>query len=505
MAIFGRKKTGSESPASGETSETPAGTPGTKFEVHADKARKFFEHARAVHDTTNFEYAMQLWLSGLRQDPTSMAGMEGFFESAAKFLGSGAKGPSKETLRMFSERDDVARFLMALLEWGMKPLDQFLSVRAAEAAARLELAEQSYWIGERAMNVVARDRRPRKDLFLKLMKVFGQVGAFEKAVQAGEAAVRMDPSDGPLAAEVRNLSAQAAMSRGGFDQTGKAGGFRANIRDADRQRQLVEQEQIVKSDEAVDRLLKTAEDDFRARPDDRHSAMAYLKRLRERGRPEDEKRAYQVASQMYEKSSEFRFRQIAGEIKLRQAERKVAEYVDLAKANPDNAVAQENARRARVKFLEMEIEEIGERAKAYPTDLHVKFDLAKRYFELERFDEAIPLLQEAKDDAKARVEALHLLGQAFLRTSYVDEAIYTLRQAREVHKVETDDTGLNLSYGLLLALQTKAESERDLPAAEEADKLASTIMIQQFNFKDVRARRDAIKKLITELKRGDAA
>ena len=40
-------------------------------------------------------------------------------------------------------------------------------------------------------------------------------------------------------------------------------------------------------------------------------------------------------------------------------------------------------------------------------------------------------------------------------------------------------------------------------SAEEADKLASAIAIHQFNYKDIRARRDVLKKLIADLKRGD--
>jgi tetratricopeptide (TPR) repeat protein len=507
LALFGKKKPPEEGAAPGGGTEGSKGSaPGDgKFEVHADKARKFFEHAKAVHDATNYEYAMTLWLSGMRQDPTSMAGLEGFFTSAAQFLAAGKKSPSRDMLRQLSGRGDVERYLTGLLDWSLRPLDPALAVRAAENAAKLGLAEPAYWIGERAINAVARDKKPRKDLYLKLMGAFSKVGSFDKAVEAGEAAVRLDPLDGRLSAEVRNLAAQAAMSRGGFDQTGEAGGYRRNIRDAEKQRQLIEQEQIVKSDEAIDRLVAIAEGDYRSRPNDPAAVAVFIKRLRERGRPEDEKRAYQVATQAFEATKEFRFRQIAGEIKLRQAERKVNELSEKAAANPEDATAVDNARRARTRFVEMEVEELLERAKAYPTDLNVKHELARRFNVLGQYDEAIPLLQQSKEDAKLRVDALSQLGAAFLATGYIDEAVYTLREARQHHKIDNDELGLELQYKLLAALQTKAQTERELAAAEEADKIASSIMMQQFNYKDVRTRRDAIKKLIVELKRGDAA
>ncbi|MCC6660726.1 MAG: hypothetical protein IT437_07550 [Phycisphaerales bacterium] len=494
MALFGKKSA---------TGADDGGAP--KFQVHAERARRFFEHARTVHDASNYDYAMQLWLRGLQQDPTSMAGLEGFFASAAAFLGTGAKSPSKETLKLFDKKGDVERYALGLLDWGMSPFDAGLAVRAAENGARLGVSEPAFWLGERALGAASREKKPRKDHYLKLMDIFASIGSFDKAVQSGEAAVRLDPSDGRLSADVRNLAAQAAMSKGGFDKTGEAGGFRRNIRDADKQRQLIEAEQIVKSDEAIDRLVAIAEGDYRARPDDAAATTLYIKRLRERGRPEDEKRAYQVATQAYESLKEFRFRQIAGEIKLRQAERKVGEYVAAAQARPDDPTAVDNARRARIKFTEMEVEEFRERVRAYPTDLAAKYELGRRYNQLGQYDEAIPLLQLCKEDAKLRVDSLALLGAAFVATGYVDEAIYTLREARQHHKIENDELGLELQYSLLTALQTKGGQDRDLPSAEEADKLASSIMMQQFNFKDVRARRDAIKKLIGELKRGDAA
>src|SRR5262249_10236495 len=82
-----------------------------------------------------------------------------------------------------------------------------------------------------------------------------------------------------------------------------------------------------------------------------------------------------------------------------------------------------------------------------------------------------------------------LLGQAFMKITWIDEAVHTFRQAIDTYKVTNDDTGLALRYGLLSALQAKAEGDRDLAIAEEADKLASAIAVQQFTYRDIRARR----------------
>lgn len=509
MGWFGRKKDDEKEakPAGDAAAQQPGDADGgtdsaEKPAVYSpEKAAEFFKHAQVKHDTGGFEYAMQLWLGGLRLDPPNMKGLEGFFGSTKYFLAE-EKPISKDVLRLFSGRGDVERYLTSLLNWGLKPSDALLAVRAAEAAAKLNLAEATYWIGERALGAVASEKKPRKELFLKLMDVFNKIGAFDRAVIAGEAAVKLDPSDGRLAADVRNLSAQATMNRGGFDQTGQAGGFKSNIRDAEKQRQLEEQERIVKTEETLDRVVRLAEEDYRSRPDDPSATTVVIQRLMERGRPEDLKRARDIAKRGFEVSKQFRFRQIEGDITLRIASRKLSEYKDLAEKSAEGSTARRNYEAAKQQFAKMEIDEYKARVEAYPTDLGLKFELGRRLFALGDTDNSIPLFQESQHDAKRRVDSQNYLAQAFFKIDYLDESINTFRQAIETYKIATDEMGLGLRYGLMMALQAKAEKERDLPSAEEADKLASAISVQQFNYRDVRTRRDVLKKLISEIRRG---
>jgi tetratricopeptide (TPR) repeat protein len=500
LALFRKKD---QDGGGGDGADKPKGP--EPLRQNPEAAAKFFTHARTVDETGNYEYAMTLWLQGLRQDPFSMTGLDRFFDSCAKFLREGNKSPSKETVNQFSGKTEIDRYLTALLAWGMKPRDPSAAVRAAEAASKLNLGEATYWLGERALVPILEDKKPRKDLLVKMLAVFSSIGAYDKAVLAGEAAVRMDPSDGKLAAEVRNLAAQATMTAGGYDQTGQAGGFRANVKDLEQQRRLEEGERIVKTEETIDRLVRDAEDDYKRRPEDPPAINVYTKRLLERGRPEDLKRAREVLKVAFEKTKQFRFREMAGDIQLRQATAKLNQYKEAAEREGADDKAKQTYRLARAEYARMEIAEFVLRVENYPTDNGVKFELGKRYFETGEVDKAIPLFQKAQHDAKRRVDAMYYLAQSFQKIDYTDEAINTYRNAIDAYRIETDEMGLALRYGLLTALQTKAEKDRELPAAEEADKLASTIAIQQFDYRDIRTRRDTLKKLITDLKRGDAA
>ncbi|MBL8964388.1 MAG: hypothetical protein KF787_04635 [Phycisphaeraceae bacterium] len=510
MGIFGWKKSEEKkadaAPAAAEAgAPSTAGADGAGGGFSPEKAERFFSHARTVHETTNYEYAMQLWLSGLRLDPTSMPGMQGFFKSAAAFLDkAGEKArPSKDVIKPISSGSPVDRYLTALLEWGMKPLDPAPAVRCVELGAGIGLKEPVEWIGVRAFNCVVKDKKPRKDLLLKLKEAANKSGAYTLAVQSAEAALRLDPTDGPLAAEIRNLSAQETMNKGGFDRAGEVGGFRANIKDAEKQRMLEAQDSIVKSAGTLDALIKSAEEDHTARPTDIPAAQVFIKRLMERARPDDEARALKLMDEMYSMTKQFIFREQAGDLRMRIARRKIVILKETAESRPTDAAAQAAYDKAQRDLLEYELEEFRLRVEAYPTDLGRKYRLAEKYFNLGLLEESIALFQESQNDPKLRGDSLKFLGRSFLKIGWINEAIETFRKALDGRDL-LPDLALELRYDLMRALKGKGQHDRDLGAAEEADKIASSIAIQQITYRDIRAQRDELKKLILELRSGGA-
>lgn len=503
MGLFGKKKDDAPQAASSggttkPSSDGPVATGG--FEPEPEKALRFFERAKTVHQTGSHEYAMQLWLQGLRFDPGSMNGLEGYFQSATQHAEKSGGKVSRETAKVFDGKTPVEKFLLTLLAWSMKIKDASLAVKSTEGAAALDLAETAFWIGERALVLSRAEAKPRKENFTRLMEAFAKVGAYDKAAEAGDSAMKVDPADGELSNRVRNMSAQSTMAKGGFDQTGKAGGFRANIRDLDKQRALEDADRIVKTEETIDRLIATSKLAYEQRPGDLPVITQYAKHLRERGRPEDEETAYRVLEQAYQETKQFRFRQEMGELRLRRAARAVRKHREAAEASPENAELIEKANQATAQYRKMEIEEYKLRVDAYPTDLGLKYELGRKYFSAGEYEDAIALLQEAQSDPKIRGVVRGMLAECFLKIGWLDEAIQTYRDAIDIQgDMGSPENMLNLRYGLVVALQEKATKERDPGAASEGFKLASTIAIQQISYRDVRARREALKALIAEL------
>ncbi|MEL7472799.1 MAG: hypothetical protein AAGK04_05720 [Planctomycetota bacterium] len=495
---FLRKIKGGNANGEEPAADTPAaGGPPPSNPVNA---KKFFDHAKVVQQAGNFEYAMQNWLGGLRQDPHSMEGLEGFWSAATAFAGENSK-LSKETSKGFSGKGDLEKYLAALLAWGSKPTDGTAAVRAAENGAKLQILEPTYWIGERALMLCAADpKKAKKDTFTKLMDVFAAIGAPQKAAEAGDLAVRSDPGDTELSTRVRNLTAQATISGGGFDKTGEAGGFRANVRDMAKQQELAASDSVSKSEDDKERLLTAAEAAYAQRSDDLPTIQALVKALRDRGKPEDLKRALQVLDSAYKETKQFRFRQEAGEIQLRIARGQLNALRRAAEAKPDDQEAAQRYEKGHAKFLQMEIREYTLRAEAYPTDLGLKFELGKRYFDLGQYEQAIGLFQKSESDSKNRSAAQRYLGECFREMDLIDESIQKFRDAVEGNSEPDSDMGMQLRYGLLVSLESKARSEKDLDAAQEAAKIASDIAIRNFDFRDIKERLTALKQYVAELR-----
>lgn len=496
MAIFSWRKSGDDE------QPKPSEDKG-KLSFSPESAAKFFDRARTVGETGQNEYSMQLWLSGLRHDPSAMSGIDGFFKAAARYLDSdeGRRGMPKDVAKSISGKTDVDRYLLALLEWGMKPTEAAYAVKAFESSSGLGLTEVANWVGDRAFPAALRDKKPRKDWFLKLMEGFEKIGSFDKAVAAGEAAYKVDPTDGELGSKVKNLAAQMTMSRGGYEKTGQAGGFRANVRDAEKQRQLDEAERIVKSADSIDRLLAAAEEEYARRPEDLPTINTLVKRLVERGKPDDEQRAMSICLETYEKTSQFRFRQSWGDLKMRQERRRVSALRQKLDASPADEALKAQVAAAERSYAEAELEEYRVRVANYPTDLTLKFELGKRCFNLGHYEDSIAHFQESQHDAKNRAESLSYMAQAFAKMDWLAESIETFRSALDVKDL-IPETLLDIRYGLMTSLQSKAERDKDLPAAEEAEKVASSIAMQQISYRDIRVRRQAIKELIARIKAG---
>lgn len=507
---FFKKKSDGEGPAGPQSETTEAGAAeagesgGGAVQPNPAKARVFFDRALAVHDSTNYEYAMTLWLQGMRLDPTSVEALQNFSRSASEFLNSAArpKGPTRDQQAAVSGRTTVDKYLSTLLMWGTKPLDWSLGLKCFELAVKIEAKEPAYWIGKRVLGIAGEDRKAKKDSFVQIMNLFSQLQAFDQAVIAGEIACRLDPTDARLAGEVKNMSAQATMKASGFNegQAVEAGYFRRNVKDLESQRAKEAEERIVKTEDDLNSSIERSLKDYQARPTDLAAIQKVSRLLLERGTPQDEKKAYEILMKGFADTQNYRFKVGAGEINLRVARRQVRAIKEEAAANPDDKAKRDQAAKVERQLMELEVKEYQDRVANTPTDLVLRYELARRLLDLGQNEPAIEHFQAARGSPSIAVQVLSGLATAFTRLGWLDEAESSYREAIAAHPVTTDELAAELRYGLMDTLYRKAEDARNLPLAEEAFKLASGIAVQRIGFRDIRNKRQQLQDLVKALR-----
>ncbi len=490
MAIFGKKAAAPD----GDEPKPAAFSP--------QKAKVFWDRAGVVHESGNYEYAMQLWLNGLSWDPTDFEAVRGFLRAADAFLQENPKGKlDKGTRAGLIAKGDVRRFVDTLLDFGIKSTDAGAALRVTEAAAKIGVKQAGTLLGQHALALAQQEGKPKKDTFVKLLDAFEKIEAYQLAAQAGEIATRLDPSDGDLQARVRNMLARNTMTQGGFDETGQEGGFRRNIRDAEKQARLEQEDTLAKSGSVKDQIVARAEAELAERPGDLPTISKYVKALLDRAKPGDELKAITVLNRAHKETGQFRFRKTAGEVQLRMMQRNLEKLRVAASKEDVRGEISEKLEAAEQEFNKRRLEELRLVVENYPTDLPLKFELGKALAATGDHEGAIEQFQAAKDDTKIRRSVELEMGRAFIALGgWEDAAIETFRSGLHGIPDETTPLGMDLRYGLLSALQAKAMNERSVEAAEEADRIAAGIAMQKFNFLDVRERREQIKTLIAELK-----
>ncbi len=493
MALFGFKK---NQPSEGDD-KTPEGG----FTADPAKARKWFEHGRKMASSSNFEYALTCFASAVKFDPSDMTVHEAMLEAARKFLASGGKAASSKDVKQIDGPGPIDRFAAAEFVW-MRDLNNLsAAMKLLEATAKAGQDAFGAWLSPMVMNMLRAQKKPTKSMFVQAKDRFSSIGAWNEAFLAGEEAVRLDPSDTELIAELKQLTAQRAITQGGYAEAaeaGEGGGFRTFVKDMDKQRELEAAESISGTADSQQIAVEKARKDLAANPASPEAVSKLGQLLRRTGQSEDEEAARTVYLEAYERLNEYRFKAAAADIDLARLRREVQAAEERVSGGGGDE-AESALADAEQRLLEREQTEFTERVEKYPTDRRLKLDLGRVLVKLERFEDAMACFQECKDEPKFRVESAHMLGLCFARSGWHPEAVSEFREAIENIDATERDRELSIRYDLMLSLIALAKEQRSLENAREAAEICSQIIRKNISFRDIRERRKEIDTITKDL------
>ena len=446
------------------------------------RAEKLFTTAGQQAEMGQREYAITLYINGLRFNPEAVEAHQQLRHAALQRKLKGGK--------------PMGMLQKAKLAKGKTPLDQLLyheellaydpgnvgyMAGVLKHALAGEYPQTVLWIGPILFRANAEAAKPDFNVYITLKDAFKRVGAYQQALDALSYAKDLKPSDGDLDHEYKDLSASLAMKRGRYSDDG---GFTKSLRNRDSQQERIDEEKGIHTTEGMSGVVARAKQQYAEDPTE-GKLFAYVDALLRSQDRESEDLALAELDKALKETGNNRFLRRAAEIKVKQMNRMEHGLREAAAAAPDDPDAQRDLADYVAFRNETELDMLQKVAKAYPNDNKLKFDVGRRLYTLERYDESIPFFQQAQADPKSRNKARLFLGRAFLMSEFHEEAVGTLRELVADYELE-DDSTKEFRYWFGRALEANAEHD-------EAAKAYSKVTQADFNYRDTKDRLKAVR------------
>lgn len=453
-------------------------------EADKKKAEAFFKQGRTVAQAGQFDYAIEMFLQGLARDPENILAHQALREISLKRKASGGKDMGMLTkMKNRYGKDDVENLIVAERFLSYDPGNTGRMLEMLNHAAEAGCQEAVMWVGPILLRANLDGGKPEIGKFMALKDAYMRMGKWQQSVDAAQHALRMRPQDMDLQAEVKNLAARQTMKEGGY---GESGSFRDSIRNADSQKTLQDQDKDIRTVDALTAQILFAREEHKREPNEVGKITKLIDALMKTEQSEYENEAIETLDSAYQRLGQFRFRFRIGQIKMQQLKRMERSLREQVALNPKDEEAVKTYKEFAKDRAEEELKEFALASENYPTDLTLKYEMARRLIQLQQYPEAIPLLQHAVQDAKLRVDGTIELGKAFLAADYLDEAVDTLKGLTESYQGVGDTKAKEIWYWYGRSLEQRG----DVP---DAIKCYSKVTMWDFNYRDVQARIKALR------------
>jgi len=449
------------------------------------KCKALFERAEKVAWTNNFDYAIELYLDGLRCAPDDLE--NGHIKLRGIALLRQVKGGKKPSMM------EKIRY-----RGGKTPLDQMISAEylftkdpdnLAYAEAMLKAAitgghkKTAAWLADLMFQANNNSEKPSLQTYLLLKNSYISIGQLDRALVACQYAQRLKPSDTDLSDEVQRLAAELTVSKGKYDQ---AGDFRNSIKDRDVQEKLQMQDSVVKTKDYRTMVLEEARKALEQNPNLPKNIFNLAKALEDFQTDQADSEAIEFLENTYKAKNDFSFKQQAGLMKIKQLRRKIRDEKTALETNPGNADAKARFIELSAILNNIELEHYRLCVQNYPTDLQLKYEYGARLVRNKQYDEAIPLLQDAQRDPRHRLAAMDKIGLSFFMKGWYTDAIDVFNRAIDSYEIKDDSIAKELRYNLARSYQEHGDTEKAIDIYRKIAQL-------DFGYKDVRQRVDDLR------------
>ena len=456
------------------------------------KAWVFFDKARKVAEKGNFDYAIEMYIEGLRHAPESVLdGHVRLHELALRRQEKGGKKPSMmEKINQLRPRrqNPLEQMLSAELIFAKNPSSISYAEAFLKAAIAADYKQTAKWIADLLFQMNNSAEKPSFNTFILLKDSYAKINEFDRALLALQCALKIKPHDGELSDEYKRLSAELTVARGRYDQEGD---FRQSIKDREVQEKLQAQDSVIKTQDYRIKAIEDAKKALEENPNLPKNIYNLAKTLSEMEEDKFENVAIDVLEEAFRKKSDFSFKERAGQIRIKQMTRKIREAASALDANPQEPQVKADFEQLKKQLNDVKREHYRLCVENYPTNMQAKYEYANSLLENKQYDDAIPLFQEAQRDPRHRIAAVNKIGLCFFTKEWFTDAIDIFEQAISSYEIQDDDIAKELRYNLGRSFESDGQDDKALEIYRKIAQL-------DFGYKDVRKRIDALRKKQSE-------
>jgi tetratricopeptide (TPR) repeat protein len=444
------------------------------------KAKAFFTKGQKLASGQNYDYAIDMYIEGLQYAPDALEeGHLPLCEMALHRKGEGGKKPSMvEKVRRMGGKTPLEQMLNAEYLFVKDPDHMPYAEAMLKAAVAGNYTKTADWIANLIFQTNNTSEKPSLSTYLLLKDSYIQIGKLDKAVAAIQHAVKLKPEEKSFADEYKNLSAELTMERGKYDGQGD---FRKSIKDRESQEKLHSQADTIKTDDYRIKSIEDARKRVAQNPTLPANVFSLADALSDLETVEGENEAIAFLESTYKSTNDFSFLQRAGQIKIKQFRRIIRQTKELLQKNPDNEQAKISLEKLQEQLNSIELEHYRLSMVNYPTNYSAKYDYAVRLVRNKKFDEAIPLFQEAQKDPKKKFLSLNQIGYCFFMKGWYPDAIDVFNNALETYELKDSAIGKELRYNLARAYEENGDAQTALDIFRK-------IAQSDFAYKDVSQR-----------------
>jgi tetratricopeptide (TPR) repeat protein len=427
--------------------------------------RSLWLKAMAAIELRNFGYAISLLQGILKQEPQFLTGRQLLRRAEVAKQKARKKSffnISTAPIAVMKAQREIKKAPQRAVEMIEKALEREPYNRQANLALK-EAAVAAGWpeIGVFALQTLLEENPRDVKLLHELGLLYHQTGQSDEAVEIYNRITEIDPLDAAALRLGKDASARASMATGGWTQ---AESYRELIKDKDVAISLEQQSRMQLSGEALDRQIAELEAQQQAKPQNADLARRLGALCEQKDDIESAIKWYQRAVELTGSSDAGLIRKLSN-LKMRGAERDIAAHEEFLAGHTEKDAAHakrsEELQAAKKKRAGILIEEVKKRLERNPTDLQLRFELGEHCVNAQRFREAVPELQRARQNPNARLKAMNLLGVCYCELGMLDLAMKQFEDAaREI--VTMDPMKKEIVYNLGTVYEKMGEREKSL-------------------------------------------